>query len=219
MRNFWNGFLFLAASLSASLAASLAAPWPAQAASFDCGKARAPLEKAICADPRLSRADEALARAYKAAQSAFPVPQFVRDSQRVWLRAAPICVKDAPGACLALFEARIAALENYPKARVYADYGKAYSHESATLLVYERDGATWLEWFGHWMPDAYRPKPFPDGYIAHDWEKLVVRGAGFFLEQADASLSLDDEKIVIEAPGIMLSARQGPIHGAYARVR
>jgi hypothetical protein len=24
---------------------------------------------------------------------------------------------------------------------------------------------------------------------------------------------------VIEAPGIMLSARQGPIHGAYARVR
>ena len=211
MRIFWNVFLFGAACL--------AAPLPARAASFDCGNARAPLEKAICADPRLSAADEALARAYKTAQGVFPVPQFVRDSQRLWLRAAPICVRDAPGACLVLFEERIAALENYLRARAYTNYGKDYSHESATLLVYERDGVAWLEWFGHWMPDAYRPKPYPDGFIAHDREKLAARGAGFFLEQVDVSLSIDEDQILIEEPGIMLTARQGPIYGTYARVR
>jgi hypothetical protein len=69
------------------------------------------------------------------------------------------------------------------------------------------------------MPDAYRPKPYPDGFIAHDREKLAARGAGFFLEQVDVSLSIDEDQIVIEEPGIMLTARQGPIYGTYVRVR
>jgi uncharacterized protein len=40
----------------------------AQAASFDCGRAGSWAEKAICADPELSAADESLAPLYKAAK-------------------------------------------------------------------------------------------------------------------------------------------------------
>ncbi len=42
----------------------------AHAASFDCGKARKPVEVAICADAQLSSADEKLAAAYRAALAA-----------------------------------------------------------------------------------------------------------------------------------------------------
>jgi uncharacterized protein len=35
-----------------------------QAASFDCNKAATPIEKAICADPALSHADDVMALVY-----------------------------------------------------------------------------------------------------------------------------------------------------------
>ena len=43
----------------------LLAPLAGQAASFDCAKARAKIEKAICADKELSALDERMAAAYK----------------------------------------------------------------------------------------------------------------------------------------------------------
>jgi uncharacterized protein len=64
---------------------------PIPRASFDCGKAAAPLEKAICSDPKLGRADIVLARAYAAALK----EAYTRDrsaliaSERKWLKSIP----------------------------------------------------------------------------------------------------------------------------------
>jgi uncharacterized protein len=58
------------------------------AASFDCAKARTPQEKAICASPELSQADDEMASAYKAALAQAPAgfQDRVRDGQRAWIR-------------------------------------------------------------------------------------------------------------------------------------
>lgn len=73
MRKFW---LVLSPASSA-----------AQAASFDCTKAKTLQEKAICASPQLSAADEQMAAAYKNALAATPAGMVagVRDDQRAWV--------------------------------------------------------------------------------------------------------------------------------------
>jgi uncharacterized protein len=61
---------------------------PASAASFDCAKAQSPMEKHICADPKLSAADETLAAAYKKVLDALSddAAAKVRKGQREWLK-------------------------------------------------------------------------------------------------------------------------------------
>jgi uncharacterized protein YecT (DUF1311 family) len=59
----------------------------ARAASFDCAKARAGVEKAVCADPQLSEYDERIAAAYKRDLDAWDgaIRAYVRNEQRHWL--------------------------------------------------------------------------------------------------------------------------------------
>ena len=61
---------------------------PSHAASFDCAKAATPQEKAICATPDLSAADDEMAAAYKAWLAAAPGDWAagIRDDQKSWLR-------------------------------------------------------------------------------------------------------------------------------------
>lgn len=72
---------------------------PALAASFDCAKARTPQEKAICASPELSAADDKMAAAYRRIFRSVP-PAFqneLRADQRVWIRRLSIaCPADNP---------------------------------------------------------------------------------------------------------------------------
>ena len=66
----------------------------AQAASFDCAKAASAMEKLICADPALSKADEVLAEAYASALKPLSEDgrKAMRDSQRQWLHfVAQVC--------------------------------------------------------------------------------------------------------------------------------
>lgn len=60
----------------------------AQAASFECTKAKTPQEKAICASPKLSQADENMAAVYKNVLAAVPreIATELREDQRQWLR-------------------------------------------------------------------------------------------------------------------------------------
>ena len=58
----------------------------AQAASFDCAKARKPAEKEVCAKPHLSRLDEELAAAFRAAMAVTHRPAKLASEQRWWLR-------------------------------------------------------------------------------------------------------------------------------------
>lgn len=76
--------------LKLALCAFLAVPFlspPSEAASFSCDAAKAPRERMICADPELSRADEKLAIAYKAALDALSEEgrADLRTGEREWL--------------------------------------------------------------------------------------------------------------------------------------
>ena len=68
-------------------AVAIVASSPANAASFDCGKASSRLEKAICANPALSELDTAIAAAYSAAGAGLDDEMRARlkRSQREWL--------------------------------------------------------------------------------------------------------------------------------------
>jgi uncharacterized protein len=90
--------------------------WPglAGAASFDCSKASTAAEKAICTDPALSKADEAMAASYKAVEAATLDPSGLRRDQREWLanRDRPDVTHDY----LLVYRHRIADLDKQAKA-------------------------------------------------------------------------------------------------------
>jgi uncharacterized protein YecT (DUF1311 family) len=82
----------------------LAAGVVAHAASFDCAKVKTPQEKAICASPELSAADDQMAEAYRAvlAAAAPEMTAMVRNGQRAWIRE--MAVKCPSGASASLME-------------------------------------------------------------------------------------------------------------------
>ena len=88
--------------VAAALMAAMAAQ--AGAASFDCARAAARVERMICADISLSRLDDEMAQAYgqmRAAQSADAgAGAWLKKTQREWIRqrnacAEPACVREA----------------------------------------------------------------------------------------------------------------------------
>ena len=78
------------------------------AASFDCAKAATKVEKAICADPGLSRADSDMAAAYRAALAVTPTPASLRAEQREWVKEMSLEASDLK----AVYETRIATLKD-----------------------------------------------------------------------------------------------------------
>ena len=77
----------MTARLFAALVLCLATT-PAAAASFDCGKAATPVEKAVCGDPALSALDERLAQAYRGQRARLTPPgaDRLKADQQGWLR-------------------------------------------------------------------------------------------------------------------------------------
>lgn len=74
---------------------------PAYAASFDCGLARSRMEKAICSDPKVSRADETMAAAYWRARQAVSAPRrvtFLRDQRKFVSEVSGMCLNELKGA-------------------------------------------------------------------------------------------------------------------------
>ncbi len=93
---------------------------PPRRASFDCNAARTPLEKAICADAKLSRADLVLSRVYRQAmQTLTPDEQRALNAdERQWMAHLVVdCHLGEPAsektrACtLTAFEARFTAID------------------------------------------------------------------------------------------------------------
>ena len=84
----------------------------ANAASFDCGRASAPDEFAICDSRELSQLDVRMATLYQTITKlvGMGVRGAIQDQQREWLQARAGCGADR--ACLRnLYEARIRAFE------------------------------------------------------------------------------------------------------------
>jgi uncharacterized protein len=109
------------------------------AVSFDCAKARTPFEKAICSDPSLGKADDELNSVWKSTIATFPLPAFLRKSQQLWLQETAACAANGQaGGCLEAFSSRIELLKNLAHAKVYTNYGKQFSLDSVTLVVFEK---------------------------------------------------------------------------------
>lgn len=91
----------------------LALAWDlAPAAGFDCGKAATPIDRTICASPRLDQLDSRMGQAYAQARRACPGPALA-DAQRRWLREERNrCVDEA--CLLATYEARLERLSRAP---------------------------------------------------------------------------------------------------------
>ena len=114
----------------------------AHAASFNCTKAQTPQEKAICASPELSAADDRMAAAYRAVLAAAPAEMKaeVLSDQRGWIRGQALaCKPNDPGkslsACLTDYEAaRTKALQHM----VLHEGGVTFVWRSITLKA--RDG-------------------------------------------------------------------------------
>jgi len=98
------------------------ADWRAPAASFDCAKATAPIEKTICSDVNLARRDRDVAEAYRQLTGntdSEAAKKPIRDAQRAWLaKRKTACPQDGAKAvaCLtALYQARLKALTAPPQ--------------------------------------------------------------------------------------------------------
>jgi uncharacterized protein len=78
------------------LAIACWAPSIATAASFDCGNARTRFEKTVCADPKLSAQDEAMAQRYDAALPLLSGPgkMILRTGQEQWLKVVKVLCLD-----------------------------------------------------------------------------------------------------------------------------
>ena len=96
--------------------------WRAPAASFDCGKAALPMERAICSDVGLARLDREVAQAYgdKLRYELDDANKIaIRSEQRTWLASRNSACKDEDGtelvACLTgVYRTRLAALAPQP---------------------------------------------------------------------------------------------------------
>jgi uncharacterized protein len=121
----------------------------AQAASFDCANATTPSEKAICADPGLSHADDVMALAYVGAIAGLTEEAEIvmRQGQRDWLDFGDTVCSDPnlPGEAAAAIE-RTACLQ-----RLYDDRLKVL--EQSRMV----DGMRFF------TVDHYQALPDPDG--------------------------------------------------------
>jgi len=102
----------------------LAAPVATRAASFDCARAGTPTEKAICEDPAVSKLDEDVAAAFKAAQGLWPAGNwsaYIRTEQRQWLKdRSGVCKADV--ACLKQDYARRLTFLTHPSLKWMGRY-------------------------------------------------------------------------------------------------
>jgi uncharacterized protein YecT (DUF1311 family) len=198
-----------------------------QAASFDCTKAKSALERTICSSPQLDAADARMGEAYRAAVKAFPIQGMVQATQKTFLRGAYAnCLGDGRSAktdpviaCIKALEIRNAELAVYQQARVYANPGRKYDPETIVFMAYSQGGKARLRYYGSWMPDAYRPAPFPDGHMCDDdLEVKTVKGALVLDDGNTTPIKIQDDKLVL-GEFISCSPRTGIAAGEYKRAK
>jgi uncharacterized protein len=190
------------------------------AASFDCAKARSPMEKQICSDPSLSAADEELGTVWRSTLKTFPLPAFLRKSQQLWLKEAAdhTCVSKVQAAdCLRAFKSRTELLGNLSRAKVYTNCGKEFSIDCVSMAVFDRGGESFLWMYGAWMPDMNNPQPPPYGFLLDEVSRIVKTKGKYIIDGRDYEIGITDRRIDFGA-GLMITARQPQLAGAFQRV-
>ena len=202
-------------------------PLTCPAASFDCSKARSALEKTICASPQLDEADARMGDVYRAALKNFPISGFVQATQKAFLKGTYAgCFSsersghtDPVTACLKVVEERIGEIAGYQQVKVYSNVNGKYYPEDIVFMVYSQAGKTRLRYYGSWMPDAYKPAPFPDGHICDDDNELKSANGTFVLDVIDqVPIEIQEDKLIL-GDFISCSPRTGIGKGEYKRVK
>ena len=93
---------------------AIALPHPAEAASFNCVRARSPVEVAICNDPGLGTMDEQMASLYFRLTNSAPgwAARQIKSEQSGWIRQRNACGYD-PGCIAAAYDRRINRLYDW----------------------------------------------------------------------------------------------------------
>jgi uncharacterized protein YecT (DUF1311 family) len=199
------------------------------AASFDCSKARRPLEKFICANPELDAADTRMGEVYRQINAGFPLKGFLLATQREFLSGYPYCMNDANGRvsmgpdsvkrCVERVRSRTTELQEQALALVYSDAGEKFTHDNLAILIYSVNGSRRIRLWGNWMPDAYNPKPFPDGKLCDINDELKPVRGGFQTDFTDEVVFRISEASLTISEHIMCTPRNGIAPGSYRRVR
>lgn len=127
--------------------AVLFSPLAGHAASFDCTKDVSQVEKLICTEDELSRLDDELAAAYRAASGAAGAADQVRRDQRQWLAVRNacgdrVCIKSAYDHRLAdLRAARGSSQAGKPAAAPVTDAKPSVQAPATSALPGERQGS------------------------------------------------------------------------------
>lgn len=203
--------------------------FPVLAASFDCGKAKKPIEKLICENAELDAADARLGDVFKQVNSTFPLKGFLQLNQRQFIAEYPSCLTGKNGEavaknqavqnCVTLVQNRIAELESLAKAHVYTDANGKFTQDNLAILTFARNGKNMISFWGNWMPDGFKPQPFPDGFMCNlEGELQPVKGGFKTTVTDDAVFGITDDGINI-SKYIMCTPRNGINSMNYQRVR
>jgi uncharacterized protein len=115
------------------------------AASFDCNKAKSPVEKSICADSELSKLDEELSQIYKVAVIKYPVANYLKIRQREWIKGNSYCDINKFTSCLKeKYIERIKKLSDIDKIQVYSNTNMFSYEKGDAVAEIRREGNKYL---------------------------------------------------------------------------
>jgi len=133
--------------------ALLSLSFTTHAASFDCAKAKTPLEKTICSNANISKLDEELNVRYQAALKSFPVKGFVRAQQREWLADTRLldCKKDCTKTLTEAYQKRIAMLSLPEPQSIYSNSSnfERENGDTVAIIYFQKDKRFISLWGGY----------------------------------------------------------------------
>lgn len=94
--------------LAITIALAVAAP---VLAALDCSRAKTNVEKLLCSNPRLAKADQRMSLAFRGAIHRGADPRMLMEAQRAWIDDARDVCNDVP-CMLKAYEERISDLDN-----------------------------------------------------------------------------------------------------------
>jgi uncharacterized protein len=180
-----------------------------QAPSFDCGKATASIERAICKDAKLSKLDADIARAYAQAQQRLGSTGAIalRDDQRVFV-AARDRAQGLPGEDLGdRMQSRLTFLEELIKA---PDHGDGFDGvwQNAYGVVTIRTGAE-----GRHSVQAETADPLSARWVCDTGGEASVKGGALTFTDGDTPEE-DTATIRMRRSGPILAVREQVKAGA-----
>lgn len=131
----------------------------------------------------------------------------------------PASTETAVSNCVAKVQGRIAELESLAMAHAYSDAEGKFGHENLAILTFTQNGKNMIRLWGNWMPDAYKPKPFPDGGLCNIEAQLQPVKGGFKTEETLNAIFHITENAVRISEFISCSPRTVIAEGEYRRAR